>query len=34
VAGPALRPPAGMALRWVLRHGDELFLRYAVAPAG
>jgi riboflavin-specific deaminase-like protein len=32
VAGSPLRPPARMALRWVLRHGDELFLRYAAAP--
>jgi riboflavin-specific deaminase-like protein len=30
VAGGALSPPAAMALEWVLRHGDELFLRYAV----
>jgi riboflavin biosynthesis pyrimidine reductase len=33
VAGAALDPPAGLALRWVLRYGDELFLRYAVAGA-
>jgi riboflavin biosynthesis pyrimidine reductase len=31
VAGGALSPPAGLALRWVLRSGDDLFLRYAVA---
>ena len=31
VAGGPLDPPAGLALRWVLRYGDELFLRYAVA---
>ena len=30
VAGDALDPPAALALRWILRHGDELFLRYAV----
>jgi riboflavin-specific deaminase-like protein len=28
VGGAALDPPARMGLRWVLRHGDELFLRY------
>ncbi len=28
VAGPALDPPARLEIRWVLRHGDELFLRY------
>ena len=28
VAGPPLEPPARLSLRWVLRHGDELFLRY------
>jgi riboflavin biosynthesis pyrimidine reductase len=31
VEGPRLPVPVGLALRWVLRHGDELFLRYAVA---
>ena len=31
VAGGPLDPPAGLELRCVLRHGDELFLRYAVA---
>jgi riboflavin biosynthesis pyrimidine reductase len=31
LAGDPLDPPAGLALQWVLRHGDELFLRYAVA---
>jgi riboflavin biosynthesis pyrimidine reductase len=31
VAGGALSPPAPAALQWVLRHGDELFLRYALA---
>ena len=30
VTGAPLDPPAALALRWVLRHGDELFLRYAV----
>jgi riboflavin-specific deaminase-like protein len=30
VAGGALTPPAALALEWVLRHGNELFLRYAV----
>jgi riboflavin biosynthesis pyrimidine reductase len=31
IVGPGgLDPPAELALRWVLRHGDELFLRYAV----
>jgi riboflavin biosynthesis pyrimidine reductase len=30
VAGGRLSPPAAVALEWVLRHGDELFLRYAV----
>jgi riboflavin biosynthesis pyrimidine reductase len=30
VAGGALTPPAAAALEWVLRHGDELFLRYGV----
>lgn len=30
VAGASLDPPATLALRWILRHGDELFLRYAV----
>jgi riboflavin biosynthesis pyrimidine reductase len=29
VAGERLDPPAALALRWVLRHGDELLLRYA-----
>jgi riboflavin biosynthesis pyrimidine reductase len=33
VAGGALTPPAGLSLRWVLRHGDELLLRYAVGDA-
>lgn len=28
--GPALAPPARLELRWVLRHGDELFIRYAL----
>jgi riboflavin-specific deaminase-like protein len=28
--GPLLPEPAGLAVRWVLRHGDELFLRYAL----
>jgi riboflavin biosynthesis pyrimidine reductase len=32
IIGPGrLEPPAGLTLRWVLRHGEELFLRYAVA---
>jgi len=32
VAGlPALTQPVPLELRWLLRHGDELFLRYAVA---
>jgi riboflavin biosynthesis pyrimidine reductase len=30
VTGGALHPPGALALRWVLRHGDELFLRYGV----
>ena len=30
VAGPGLATPADAALRWVLRHGDTLFLRYAL----
>jgi riboflavin biosynthesis pyrimidine reductase len=30
VEGPPLPAPVGLGLRWVLRHGDELFLRYAV----
>jgi riboflavin biosynthesis pyrimidine reductase len=30
VAGGRLDAPARLALRWVLRGGDELFLRYAV----
>jgi riboflavin biosynthesis pyrimidine reductase len=29
VAGGRLDVPAGMTLEWVLRAGDELFLRYA-----
>lgn len=28
VSGPALTAPANGTLAWVLRHGDELFLRY------
>jgi riboflavin biosynthesis pyrimidine reductase len=32
VAGPALPEPARLGIRSVLRHRDELFLRYAVAP--
>jgi riboflavin biosynthesis pyrimidine reductase len=28
VGGAALDPPPRLGLRWVLRHGDELFLRY------
>jgi riboflavin biosynthesis pyrimidine reductase len=31
VGSGALDPAARLALRWVLRCGDELFLRYAVA---
>jgi 5-amino-6-(5-phosphoribosylamino)uracil reductase len=31
VAGPRLPAPAELRLEWLLRHGDELFLRYAVA---
>jgi riboflavin-specific deaminase-like protein len=34
VAGAPLDVPARLALRSVLRHADELFLRYALAPAG
>jgi riboflavin biosynthesis pyrimidine reductase len=35
VAGMAgIDPPAQLGLRWVLRHEDELFLRYAVQAAG
>jgi riboflavin biosynthesis pyrimidine reductase len=30
LTGPALPRPARLVLRWVLRHGDELFLRYAL----
>ena len=30
LTGPALASPARLELRWVLRHGDELFLRYAL----
>jgi riboflavin biosynthesis pyrimidine reductase len=30
VAGGRLAVPATLAVQWVLRHGDELFLRYAV----
>ena len=30
VAGPGLATPADAVLRWVLRHGDTLFLRYAL----
>ena len=33
VHGEALRPPLGMTLRWVVRHGDELFLRYGKGDA-
>jgi riboflavin biosynthesis pyrimidine reductase len=33
VSGAPLDPPTALVLRWVLRHGDELFLRYAVAGA-
>lgn len=28
VAGAPLDAPAGLGLRWILRHGDEVFLRY------
>jgi len=28
VAGPPLPAPVGLTLRWVLRHGNELLLRY------
>ena len=34
LAGPALPEPLALELRWTLRHGSELFLRYAVAPPG
>ncbi|MDP9384250.1 MAG: dihydrofolate reductase family protein [Actinomycetota bacterium] len=35
VAGAGLTEPARLELRWVLRQGSELFLRYAVvAPGG
>ena len=30
VAGGRLAVPAGMSLQWILRAGDELFLRYAI----
>jgi riboflavin-specific deaminase-like protein len=30
VTGDALPTPAALSLEWVLRHGDELFLRYAL----
>lgn len=30
--GAGLDRPAGLELRWLLRHTDELFLRYSVAP--
>jgi riboflavin biosynthesis pyrimidine reductase len=33
VQGDALPAPARMALKWVLRHGHELFLRYEVRDA-
>jgi riboflavin biosynthesis pyrimidine reductase len=33
VAGPRLPAPARLSLRWLLRHGDELFLRYGVGAA-
>jgi riboflavin-specific deaminase-like protein len=29
--GPLLAAPAELQLRWLVRHGDELFLRYAVS---
>lgn len=32
VAGPGLTPPVDAELRWVLRHGDALFLRYRLWP--
>jgi riboflavin biosynthesis pyrimidine reductase len=31
VEGGALKAPAKLGLRWLLRSGDELFLRYGVA---
>jgi riboflavin-specific deaminase-like protein len=31
VSGPPLEAPAELELRWVLRHGDQLMLRYGVA---
>jgi len=34
VGGPALPDPVALDLRWVLRHGSELFLRYAVVAPG
>ena len=30
LGGPALVPPMGARLEWILRHGDDLFLRYAL----
>jgi riboflavin-specific deaminase-like protein len=30
VSGPPLEAPAELELRWVLRHGDQLMLRYGV----
>jgi riboflavin biosynthesis pyrimidine reductase len=32
IAGGRLPEDAELTLRWVLRHGDELFLRYVLAP--
>jgi riboflavin-specific deaminase-like protein len=32
VAGPRLPEPSGLELRWLLRAGGDLFLRWAIAP--
>jgi riboflavin biosynthesis pyrimidine reductase len=34
VEGDDLAAPVGLALEWVLRHDDELFLRYRVRHDG
>lgn len=34
LGGPARFEPATLVLRWVLGHGGELFLRYAMAAGG
>ena len=32
LGGPALVPPVGARLEWVLRHESDLFLRYGLSP--